>query len=306
MTDVRSRLRERDARRGLDPAAETGLLAERLRSGALTRERLGLAAYCGHHASGVVLGIVARRCADCGSEEEAYASTCMPCLGPDGHPSCRTYHENVEDCPNAECKSTDACGYCGSCDHIDGAEWVQSLPRTPDALEDWLRGLLEHDAAGSASGWVLARAGRAVLGVAMEAHLSRRRRNSLRAAVARSAEAIDAWLACPCDEHRDACDEAPPPENREHPVLAFEVLTCALRARDLVTMAGRIRARATDDLVATARSLVAADVLAATGGVRGIAGSSAVDLLDAVQARSASSERAKAAVKSALTEWALR
>lgn len=68
-------------------------------------------------------------CADCGSRRSDFACTCMTCLGPsDDEDGCAVYHEDVDDCPDATCKSVDACGYCGSCDHEVGAEWIPFKP----------------------------------------------------------------------------------------------------------------------------------------------------------------------------------
>lgn len=289
MTDGRVRLRERDRRAGLDPGAEVRHLAERLRTGTLTRERLRLAAYCGNEAAGSVLGIVVRRCADCGAEEEAFASTCSPCLGPDRR--CPEHHE--EDCPNSPCGSTEACGNCGSCDHVDGAEWVAALPPVPGKLDDWLRGLLEHDGAGPAAGWVLARAARAVLDLALRAG-SREVRRGTYGWITRAGNAMDAWLACPCDGHRKAFD-LPTPEN----VRPQPIGLCAHRMCMIVLTVGAKRGpERADALVGCADAFIASRVWRAAN--------STLDDAEVGKAHSDAVADVKAAIRSALSEWALR
>lgn len=56
MTDHRSRLLEKAARQGLDPASGAAHLAARLRAGTLTLERVQLAAFCLDEAATLALG----------------------------------------------------------------------------------------------------------------------------------------------------------------------------------------------------------------------------------------------------------
>lgn len=300
MTDARNRARELEARRWQGSDHEIGLLVERMRSGAMTPEKLRLAAYCDHEAANVALGLVVRRCASCGAEEENFASTCSPCLGPkepgdDDDERCETYHEDVEDCPNAPCVSRNACGFCGSCDHLEGAEWIPSPPRAPQDMGMWLQGLSAHHDAGPVAGWVLARAALAVLDIGLHDDVLRNGRRSVRLWGVRTAKAIGAWLDCPCAAHRDACRSEDTPNGMpHHPIGA-----CALRARSIVGITERDRLRVGPELlVEAANHLVAARIQHA-------ANSSLLES-DMSKAEYAMRQCIVSGVKSILTEWALR
>lgn len=209
MTDHRSRLLERAARQGLDPASEAAHLAARLRAGTLTLERLELAAYCGSEAARGALGLGAagEDCRDCGGTGNEHHACCDPECCPEG--------------PGDECGTCVGRGV---------------VAPEPPALAAWLSGLSRWADVGPVPGWVLVRASVAAARVALPKYMadahglginahgrlyeidpgewtSRAALNEAMLPVVlaplRAIEAAEAWLDDPTEEHREACRAVP-------------------------------------------------------------------------------------------------
>lgn len=109
MSDAATRAKERATD---DPQAEVAVLAARLRDGSLTRDRLELAAYCGHAGAREALGEV--MCSGCDGNGLEFGM-----------------------CSDPECCDQDHVRECSEC----VGSGTSPRPGPPADLGDWLRGL---------------------------------------------------------------------------------------------------------------------------------------------------------------------
>jgi hypothetical protein len=180
MTDVRLRDAERRALSG-SVDDQTRALTERLRAGTLTRERLELAAFCGHQAAAAGL----QPFADDPYVASGEPTACTPCVA-----------ESRRNYTFAD----------------DGSWWCLKHAHEHHDLKLWLRGLSRWADVGPAPGWVLVLASVAAARVALpyaERGLVHRDGRPVAddqtfLAPRRAIQAAEAWLACPCEEHERA------------------------------------------------------------------------------------------------------